>query len=335
MKLLRSLFKLLRRRPVLSIVVVLVVGVAIAFAIKPKRAKAKLNFYEAKRSDVLISVVEGGTIEAVDEEVIRSEVEGMGARIIFLVPEGTTVKKGDLLVELDSSAAQDNVNQQQINVEKAQFALVQAEQAGEIGKSTVESEVQAADLKLEFAKSDLEKYLKADAAQLVRNAQIEVTNVMETLQINDERLEWTEALHKKGFETKGNLDKDRLAVSQGRLKLEQAQKALWMIETFDAPKKKRELEAAMQEAKESLDRVKLQGERKIAQWNADVMSQTSTLDLSKAKLERDMRQLAATKIYAPNDGLVVYAGGGGGGRFSSESMIEEGGSFSPGDHQTA
>ncbi len=80
----------------------------------------------------------------------------------------------------------------------------------------------------------------------------------------------------------------------------------------------------MQEAKEDLDRVKLQGDRKLAQFTADVESQKKTLELSEAKLARDKKQLAATKIYAPQDGLVVYGSAEGGGHFSSESMIEEG-----------
>jgi HlyD family secretion protein len=324
MKFLSPILTAFRRRPVVSsIVLVLVVAGAVFTATRPNKSKEKLNFYEVKRGDVLISVVEGGTIEAVNEEVIRSEVEGV-ARIIFIVPEGSTVKKGDLLIELDSSQAQDTVNAQQIAVERAQFLLLQSEQALEIGKSTVDSEVQAAELKLEFAKSDLEKYVKGEAAQNLRNAQIAITNASESLQIDAERLAWTEKLQEKGYETKGNLDKDRLTVSQDRLKLEQAQKALWMLETFDGPKRQRELEAAAEEARENLDRVKLQGDRKIAQWKADVQSQKTTVDLSQAKLERDMRQLAATKIFAPQDGLVVYAGSGGAGRFSSESMIEEG-----------
>ena len=115
---------------------------------------ASLSYYEVKRGDFLISIVEGGNIEAVNEVVVRSEVEGT-ARIIFIVPEGSTVKKGDLLVELDSSAVQDAVNQQQINVEKAQFALIQAEQQLDIQKSMVDSEIAAALLKVEFAQTDL------------------------------------------------------------------------------------------------------------------------------------------------------------------------------------
>jgi HlyD family secretion protein len=233
------------------------------------------------------------------------------------------VKKDDLLVELDSSSTQDLVNQQQINVEKAQFALVQSQQQLEIQKSVVESEIQAAKLRVEFAQSDLEKFIKGEALQAQRNAEIEITNVIENLQIAQERLDWSEKLYKEGFETKGNLDKDRLTVSQTKLKREQTEKALWMVETFDNPKRKRALESALQEAGENLERVKLQDDRKLAQFTADVESQKKTLELNEEKLDRDKKQLVATKIYAPQEGLVVY-GSSGGGRFSNESMIEEG-----------
>ena len=296
--------------------------VALWVAFRPAKSNAQPDLFEVHRGDFLVSIVEGGTLEAVDEISIRSEVEGT-ARIIFIVPEGSYVKAGDLLVELDSSSSQDAVNQQQINVEKAQFALIQAEQQLEIQKSVVDSEIQAADLKVEFAASDLEKFVKGEALQTQRDAQIAITNVLESLQIAQERLEWSEKLYKEGFESKGNLDKDRLTVSQTSLKLEQSEKALWMIETFDNPKRKRTLESALEEAKENLERVKLQGERKLAQSEADVEAQRKTLDLNTQKLERDKQQLLATKIYAPQDGLVVY-GSAGGGHFSNESLIEEG-----------
>jgi HlyD family secretion protein len=313
-----------RRRPLLSASLGLAGTLLAVLAFKASRpAETARSFFEVRRGDFLVSIVEGGTLQAVNEVSIRNEVEGT-ARIIFIVPEGSSVKQGDLLVELDSSAAQDAVNLQQINVEKAQFAFVQAEQQLEIQKSVVESEVKAATLKLEFAQSDLDKFIKAEALQAQRNAQIEVTNVLETLQIAEERLQWSEQLYTNGFETKGNLDKDRLAVSQGRLKLEQSRKALWVVETFVNPKTKRSLESALQEAQENLDLVKLQGERKLAQFQADVETQQRTLELSQAKLDRDKKQIESAKIFAPQDGLVVYGGSSDGGHWSSESMIEEG-----------
>ncbi len=321
--LLQSVVGRVRRRPVLSAIVgVVVVALAVILLTTSGPPAQSFSFFEVKRGDFLVSIVEGGTLEAVKEVEVRSEVEGT-ARIIYIVPEGSYAKKGELLVELDSSNSQDAVNVQQINVEKAQFSLVQAQQQLDIQKSTVESEIQTATLKVEFAGSDLEKFTKGQSLQAQRNAQIEITNVLENLEIAQERLDWSEKLYKEGFETKANLDKDRLSVSQTKLRLEQAQRALWMVETFDNPKSKRSLEASLQEAKENLDRVKLQGERKLAQFTADVESQKKTLELSETKLEREKKQLEATKIYAPQDGLVVYASAGGG-HFSSESMIEEG-----------
>ncbi|MBI5386472.1 MAG: efflux RND transporter periplasmic adaptor subunit [Verrucomicrobia bacterium] len=321
--LLQTALQRVRQRPVLFGVLAVIALVLVVTLVKRSGPpKPQYTYYPVKRSDFLISIVEGGTLEAVDEEIIRSEVEGV-ARIIFIVKEGSTVKKGDLLVELDSSSTQDAVSQQQINVEKAQFAVVQAEQQMEIQKSVVDSELAAAKLKVEFAQTDLTKYDEGEKDQLRRNAEIDITNVLESLQVALERLTWSERLYTNGFETKGNLDKDRLSVSQTKLKLEQATNALWMLQTFDAKKKRRTLEAALQEANDDFERQKMQGERKIAQAKADLETQKRTLELSQTKLERDKKQLLATKIYAPQDGLVVYAGGGDR-RFSSESFIEEG-----------
>ncbi|HYE33226.1 MAG TPA: efflux RND transporter periplasmic adaptor subunit [Methylomirabilota bacterium] len=292
------------------------------WAIVPRtKALANEAFYNIRRGDFLISIVEGGTIEAVSEVVVRSELEGT-ARIIQIVPEGTYVKKGDLLVEMDSSAAQDQLNQQLINYEKARYTLIQAQEQLEIQKSIVESDVRAAELKLEFAKKDLQKYVEGESLQLRRNLEIELTNIRENLALAEERFEWSEKLAQKGFETKSNLDKDRLAVSQYKLRHEQAQKALELFEKFDYPKQKRQLESNVDEAGNELARVKLQGERRLAQYKADVSTQESTLELSKKKLERDEANVKACKIFAPQDGLVVYAISQN--RFSNESLIEAG-----------
>jgi HlyD family secretion protein len=311
-----------KQRPLVYVgaAALMLVLLSIAF-VSGRQPKADLSFYEARRGDFLVSVVEGGTLEAVNEVVVRSEFEGT-ARVIFIAREGIYVKKGDLLVELDSSQAQDQVNQSQINFEKAEFAVTQAEQQLTIQKSIVEGDVQAAELTLKFAQIDLDKYLKGEREQARRNAEIEISNVVETLNINKDKLEWTKKLYEKGYETKSRLDQDELAVSEGLLKLEQATNAFWMLRTFDEPKKGQQLRSTLDQAQENLARVKLQGERRLAQFEADVRTQKNTLELSLKKLERDKKQLAACRIPAPQDGLVVYPVADG--HFSSESMIEEG-----------
>ena len=298
-----------------------VIVVSAVVVLEPDKIQASSGLYNVRKGDFLISVVEGGTLQAVNEVMIRNEVEGT-ARVIYIVPEGSYVKMGDLLVELDSASAQDQVNLQLINMEKAQFALVQAEEQLAIQKSVVESEIRAAELKTNFAWMDLDKFIKGAKEQELTKSRNEITTIQEKLAIEKEKAIWSEKLEKQGFETKANLDRDMLTVKQTELSYQMATNTLWMLENFDLPKQQQTFESALREAVEELQRVRHQGARRLAQYEADVRTQTITVNLSKSKLERDQRNLAAAKIYAPQDGLVVYSVSEN--RFSSESLIEEG-----------
>jgi HlyD family secretion protein len=310
-------------RPALVIAGVVVAALVVGGVLMSRSgpAQASTSYHEVRRGDFLVSIVEGGSLEAVREVAVRSEVEGT-ARIIDIVPEGTYVRRGDLIVELDSAAAQDSVNQQLITFERAQFALTQAEEQLEIQRSVVESEVRAALLKVEFARTDFKRYMDGEARQNLRQAEIDIRNIEENMLINGERFERSRELFEQGFETKRTVDSDNLAFLQSTLNLERATNNLWMLQEFDHPRRQRQLESALDEAMEELERVRMQGQRRMAQYEADVITQRNTLELNRTKLERDQRQLAASKIYAPQDGLVVYPVSGN--RFSSESLIEPG-----------
>ncbi|MEO0278988.1 MAG: efflux RND transporter periplasmic adaptor subunit, partial [candidate division WOR-3 bacterium] len=310
--------------PRLSIVIVLIIA-TIGISVWTTRAKhikrPPTAYYEVKRANFVVSVVEGGSVEALREVSIRCEVEGT-ARIIYIVPEGTYVKKGDLLVELDSSQAQDQYNQQLISVQKAELAYVQALQQLEIQKSQAESDIRAAELALKFAQMDLEKFIKAEHDTTILQLSNNLANIEAQLAVSLNTYEWSKKLAEKGYETKRTVDSDELAVRRDRYQLMIISNQLWMTLNFDLPKQREQLASKVEEAKRELERVKQRAARMLAQYEADVLTQSNTLELQKRLLERYKRNLEACKIYAPQDGLVVYPVAEG--RFSQESMIEEG-----------
>ena len=279
------------------------------------------RYHTVEKGDFLVSIVEAGNLDAVNEVVVRNEVEG-SARIIYIVPEGSQVKEGDLLVELDSAEAEEKVNQQEINFEKAKADYVTAENDLEIQKSIIQSEVDAAQLTLDFAKIELNKFREGARMQTIRDAEITIQSTEESLLLAKEELQWTEKLVKQGFETQSNLDKGKLSVLKQQLELEKARTNLWMITTFDIPRDERQFISDVEEAEKNLSRVKQQGENKVTQFETDLITTKNTLELNRRKLEDDKEQLTKTKIYAPQDGFVVYSIARS--RYSSESMIEEG-----------
>ncbi len=112
---------------------------------------------KVRRMDLDIVVEKGGSIEAAKKREIRSEVWGEN-RIIYLIPEGTQVKKGDVLVRLDSSQLEERLTQQEIAYQTALANKIQAEEEYEIQVSQNESDIAQAELALEFAIMDLRKY---------------------------------------------------------------------------------------------------------------------------------------------------------------------------------
>ena len=106
-------------RPILiGALVVIIMIVGYVFATGGDDSQASARYFKVTQNDFLVSITEGGNLEAVNEVIIRNEVEG-SSRIVYIVPEGSQVKKGDLLVELDSADAMEKLNQQEIAFARA------------------------------------------------------------------------------------------------------------------------------------------------------------------------------------------------------------------------
>ena len=295
-----------------SLLVLLLVGaVAGAVAVYMQRAAAspvieRRSVHRVQRQDLLVSITEGGSLEAVKEVTIVNEVQGQ-SQIIFLIPEGTYVKQGDLLVELDSSELKDRYSQQQINYQNSLAGFTKANEDLQINKSQNESNIRDAEMAVEFARIDLEKYRDGDWPQSRKDAQAAITIADAELKRSQDRLTWTEQLQAKGYATRAELEADRLTVQRKVLDLEQSREKLRLLERYDNPQRLRKLETEVTRKGEELSRVKVRAASQVAQYEAEVASRRAQLDLQKDKLDTLERQLTKIRITAPQAGLVVYA----------------------------
>ncbi len=140
----------------------LLASVAALTACNSEKVKATetINTYTVSREDLPINVKEGGELVAVKETVVRSLIEG-NATILSLVPEGSLVKPGDKLVELDVSSLVEKRSSQEIAVGKALNALEQAKTAGTILEKELITKRNTADSQRQIATMNLEKLLGA------------------------------------------------------------------------------------------------------------------------------------------------------------------------------
>ncbi len=261
--------------------------------------------WTAEPMDLRITIRQKGEIEARDPVAVKNPIEGRPI-LLEVVPEGSHVKKGDFLFELDVSSQKDKLLQQKIQVNNAQQALFNAEKQLEIQKAQNESDTKKAELDILFAELDLEQYNKGDLPQQREEFSAAITLAFEELKRQQDVLKWSEVLAKKGFISNDKLESDRLAVKRREIDRDLNKKKLSVLEQFTARKRKRELVENLAEAKRELKRVSARAEAALAQKKSDLDNRKALFDLETKKLQKLQFMIEHNVVNAPREGIVIY-----------------------------
>jgi HlyD family secretion protein len=191
--------------------------------------------------------------------------------IVYIIPEGTKVKAGDLLCNLDSSAFQDEEQAQIIRFLQAKSFVEQANSSLEVSKISLaeyRDGIYPQDLQL------VKQYIEAcelDNSRLKRTA------------------EWSRAMRNIGYRTEFQARGDELAYAQTVIALGEAHNMYDRLAKQTGPKLIKSLEANLKAIE------------------ADKYTQEASFNLEKIRLERIRKNIKNCTLYAPADGVVVYA----------------------------
>ena len=160
--------------------VVFLVGLLFSFDGNSNDTLAGSITFEARRGNLDITVLEGGSLEALQSQEIRSRVKGReGVKILSIVEEGyrvtpEDVTAGKILVELDTSQLIDEQLNQEIAVETAEASYIERKAEYEIQLNQNMTDLNDARQGMRFAKLDFEKFLGGNiVTEIVSQLEIE------------------------------------------------------------------------------------------------------------------------------------------------------------------
>jgi HlyD family secretion protein len=271
-----------------------------------------------------INVVEAGTIKAREQIIIKNEVEGKTS-IIFLIDEGKQVTKGELLVELDASSLMDQRLDQEIKVQNAEAAYVKATEDLAVAENQAKSDIDLAELTLEFARQDLEKYIKGEYPNELKKTDAQITLAQEELTRAADTLSWSETLHGEKYISQTELAADHLAEKKKALDLELAQNNRDLLVNYTYGRELAQRKSDVSQAVMALERTRRKARAGVVQAGAELKARNADHLRQKDKFAKYQEQIELTKIYAPADGLVIYATSAQGGMFRRNSEpLQEG-----------
>lgn len=262
--------------------------------------------YKVKQGNLTISYTESGTIKAKDQTIIRNEVEGSSS-IVSVLPEGTRVNKGDLLVELNASTLTDQKIDQEISVQNSEAAYISAKENLAVVENQAKSDIDLAKLTLEFAKQDLEKYINGDYPYLLDEADAKIALADEEFVRATQKLEDSKQLAAEKYISQTELQADAIAQKKCELDKSLATKSRNLLEEYTKKRQIAQYESDVSQAEMAMERTERKANASVIQAQAELKAKESEYQRQQDKLKKMNDQLGKTKIYAPTDGLVIYA----------------------------
>ena len=171
---------------------------------------------EVTRGEFVAQVTDQGEIQSSENVEIRCEVRARNGTlsVIRVIAEGTRVKEGDFLVQLDSTSFEKELEQQKIAMANAETSVIQAETA------------------LATAVATLNEYINGtfvEAEKTIQNemydAESQTTTALQELKQAKAVYEHSKKLAAKAFVTQQTLEADEFAVQRAEIKVKQGKNA--------------------------------------------------------------------------------------------------------------
>ncbi len=260
-----------------------------------------------------IVIPSSGELAAERQVEIRNQVEGR-AVITEIVPEGSFVNAGDLLVRLADDELIDRIKDGEDQVKTAESNVISAEQTLEIRRSTMASDLEKSDLEIEIALLDLKAWREGAVVSKRQSLDLAIEKGNIEQDRLQKRFDDAKSLMEQGFIAFDEYEQDRVRLIDAKAALKEAVLAKRVYENYTIKQEEAQKASAVEQSKAEKGRVRQRHEAEIVSIEADVESARFKRQTARERLQDLRDQLEACVITAPNDGLVVYASSLGGER---------------------
>jgi multidrug resistance efflux pump len=195
-----------------------------------------------------------------------------------------------------------------------------------------QSELEKADVAVRMADLGFQGWLNGD---VVKKRQ-ELATALETNRIDAERLakrfDEAKSLVEKGFISRDDYEKDRVALIQANAKVKQAEIDIKVYDEFQYPQDEAKKKSDLDQARAERGRTEQKKDAELVKARTELDSARFKQQTAQERLDQTKQQIAYCTVKAPSDGLVVYASSlesGGWGRGSETPPPQAGTELKP------
>jgi multidrug efflux pump subunit AcrA (membrane-fusion protein) len=163
-----------------------------------QRESGTVQLAEAEVKDFEITTLATGELEARERVELRSNVERQTA-IVEIVPEGSRVQAGDVLVRLNSDEIKREIEEEELQLSEARLNLEAAETAYDIQVSDNAASLRKAQLAVDLAELALQQWENGENVKQLKQLETAIEKTKRDLERLKEKKEKSDELYEKNF----------------------------------------------------------------------------------------------------------------------------------------
>ena len=276
------------------------------------------GLFEAKKDNLIVKITEPGEVRAAEFVTILSRKDGP---IAYVVPEGTQVKAGDVVVRFDSTQQEAALAAARVELLGAEVELRKTQKDAEAQKQKLAAELARLEADFRVAQVELTDLKKKPLRDEFEKARLELEKAKVTFEHAQKKRALLPDLVRKGFVTQSTLDEAELnylaadaGMQAAQFNFDKVAAGAMAGELEKATIKLTQTQFVFEKAQVSLKPELDALEATIGKHQTNVQRAQNLIGKAKDELER-------TQLRAPKAGLAVYGLRGGGGEKIHAGMM--------------
>ncbi|MDX8390357.1 MAG: HlyD family efflux transporter periplasmic adaptor subunit [Mariprofundaceae bacterium] len=254
-----------------------------------------------------LEVVERGVIRPANIVPVQSNISSNQAKLVWLLPEGTEVKKGEMIARFDTKPFQDKLDIAKQDLIDSEARLMAAEKAVHLKKEENAGKHEAAKQELEIARIKAKD--KKEGSSRLKRSQLEQQKrkIKRQYQVTKDELRDFKSMLNKGHVSRREYDKIDNQFQSIQEELSLAEAELKNFETYEWPRMVREAELVIQAAQDGLSRVKRTAILEVERLQAEVTKHRRDVAAFRLRKQKAGSDLIHCNVAAPAKGVLLYS----------------------------
>ncbi len=266
-------------------------------------AKSPLLF-EVQKSEMTVKITELGELRALKSATVLAQKDGP---IAYLVPEGTTVKPGDVLVRFDPSQYKVALSASRVELQGAEAELRKAEKDLEAQKLKLTTEVARLDSEARLAEVELADLKRKPLPDEAEKARLELEKAQTAYEVAERKWKVLPDLVEKGYIARSTLDEAELNYVAAKANRQVVESDFKRVSAGAKPEELEKATIRLTQARFALEEAKRSARPQLQSSEAAAERQKSNVDRAKNLIDKAESELTKTELRAPQAGIAIYA----------------------------